>query len=104
MRTKYSSDAERSAILNYHGQITSLATKFALEDPNTPFKIYIRPKIANPEIIDLIVDCKLLLDSVSSNLPMNLQQWTPTNIVELAITAIDLATYDVYWASGLTPA
>jgi len=102
MRPKFSSEADQSARLNSHGKITSLATKFTMEDPNTPFSIYVKKIVADPEIIDIVVNCKLMLDFESSNFPVALQNWTSGNIIEIGIAAIDLAVYDVYWASGFS--
>ena len=98
------SDVAAASLINYHGQITSLLNGFKLEDSERPFKIYIRPKVYNPENLDLLVNCRLILDSTLSNFPVNLYQWSPANIIELGQNSIDLDVYDLYYGSGITPA
>lgn len=97
------SETAAASLINFHDQITSLVNGFKLEDPDKPFKIYIRPKVYSAEDIDLLVNCKLILDYKSSPMPINFNQWSPANIIELAPNSIDLGTYDVYYGVGTTP-
>lgn len=97
------SESAAASLINFHGKITSLESGFKLEDEDRPFKIYIRPKVYNAGNIDILVDCKCILDYKSSDLPVNFYQWTPANIIELGVNSIDLGTYDVYYGAGVTP-
>lgn len=101
--SKNVSETAAASLINFHGQITSLTNGFKLEDPDRPFKIYIRPKVYNAENIDIMVNCKLILDYQSSSMPFNFYQWSPANIIELAANSIDLDAYDVYYGTGVTP-
>lgn len=98
MEKGYVSPEMYATRLGSHGQITDLSSPFKL-DPEVPFSICVVPKQATTDIL-LIVDLKLHQDDESSDFPVPLSDWTPGGIVEIPAEAIDLLSYDVYWACG----
>jgi hypothetical protein len=84
--------------LGSHGEITDLTAAFKLA-PELPFSICVVPKQATTDTL-LIVSLKLYQDSVASDFPVPLGDWTPGGIIEIPAGSIDLGTYYVYWACG----
>lgn len=89
-----------------HGKLASLAAGFKLSN-GSPFSVVIVPKanitarvVSQPDAAGLLVDCKMYQDDVSSDYFIPFLVETSAAILELAIAAIDLATYDVFWAAG----
>ena len=90
-----------------HTKITSLAAGYSLD--GKPFSILVVPKadvtagvISNVDTnIGLIVSCKCYADAAASDMPVYFHRYTEGAIVELAVNAIDLTTYDVYVGSGM---
>lgn len=100
------SDEMNAGRLLSHGQITDLTNGFTREG-NLSFSLFIVPVanvsagiISTPDNAGLLVDCICDQDDVSSDLPVLFNQWTEAAILEIAANAIDLVTYNVYWAAG----
>lgn len=100
MNKGYVSNEMFAGRLSAHGQITDLSEGFKL-DALLPFSICVVPKSATTDVL-LIVDLKLLQDDSSSDFPVPLNDWTPGAILEISANAIDLMSYDVFWACGQT--
>lgn len=92
--------------LSSHNKIGDLTEGFKLSG-NTPFSICIIEKgkitglavaAASNEI--LLVDCRLYQDDNASVFPFPLHRFSEAAIAEISPAAIDLVTYDVYWAAG----
>jgi len=83
-----------------HGKITEaqMAAGFKLAT-NEPFSVLIVPKEATTNTL-ILVNLSLLHDNEASDFPCPLGDWTPGAIKQIAPDAIELADYDVYWASG----
>lgn len=81
-----------------HGKIVDLAKGFALPD-GAPFTIMVCPKQIQAFQIGT-VKCKLVGDSLASDLPIVYNDWTPALIQKLEPNSIDLAKYDVYWGGS----
>jgi hypothetical protein len=88
-----------------HGKIASLTTGFKFT-VFIPFSIFVVPKsnvttgvISSPSNAGLLVNCKCFQDDVNSNLPVLFNQWSEAAIIEIAVNAIDLDVYDVYWGA-----
>lgn len=81
-----------------HGQIADLAGGFKLTY-GIPFSVFIAPK-AGVAHSTLLVDCQLYQDNASSPCPINTGDWCEPSILEIAIDAIDLTDYDVFWGAG----
>jgi len=95
------SDERAANRLQTHGKISAqqMTNGFNL-GPGNPFSICVIPKNMSGVLsTPLIVDLKLYHDNESSGFPVNLNDWTPGSIIELAPGAIDVSVYDVYWAS-----
>lgn len=83
-----------------HGKISAaqMEAGFSLKTQE-PFSICVVPKEATTSTL-ILVDLMLLHDDESSDFPCPLGDWTPGAIKKIAPDAINLADYDVYWASG----
>lgn len=79
------------------GKITDLTKGFDLK--GVPFSIYCRKKAVSMDT-DLVINCQLLCDNTTGELPVPVGDWTPAEIVKLAPSAISLSDYDVYWGAG----
>lgn len=106
MAKGFVSDLMGSLRILSHGKITSLTAAFSLSNKQ-PFSIFVVPKanvtagvISIPDNAGLLVGCKCYQDDNASDLPVLFNQWTEAAIIEVSATAIDLTTYDVYWAAG----
>ena len=81
-----------------HGIISEAGT---FELGGTPFTVYLRPK-ASASDIDVVMACKLFQeeDRDAANAPFPIYDWTPMEIISLAVTAALLESYDIYWGCG----
>lgn len=87
-----------------HGKIESLEQAEVFDVP-VSIMIVSKAKITGALIAPdsnqhLLVNLKLYQDDAASLFPCPIGQWTEGSIKEIAATAIELATYDVYWAAG----
>lgn len=96
----------RSSRATSHGVIGSLATPFSLD--GNPFSIIIVPKanitarlISAPQDSGLLVNMTMYEDDSASDYPVIFNTESIALIYEISANAIDLATYNVYWFSGI---
>lgn len=101
MKKGYISESMGSNRISSHGKITSLASGFRLDSGNS-FSVYIEKKdtsqIDNDTNVILSVRC--YQDDACSDVPINLNDWTPLAIVEIDSYQSLLDDYDIYWGSG----
>lgn len=100
------SESMKSNRILSKGTIDSLDAAFTMD--GEPFSICVIKTtdisdrlISAPEYDGLLVSCKLINEDTASDLPVFFNQWTEGAIKEIAIDAIDLATYTVYYGSSL---
>ena len=87
-----------------HGKIESLEQAITFKIP-VSIMIIPKAKITGPLVAPdsnqhLLVNLKLYQDDAASLFPCPIGQWTEGSIKEIVASAIELATYDVYWAAG----
>jgi hypothetical protein len=103
----YISEAMRAGRIGSFGKITSLATAFKLEG-EVPFSILIVPKAdvtagvitKTTDTSGLEVNCITTQNDTAAKYPVYFHEETLLAITEIAIDAIDLDVYDVYWNCG----
>lgn len=81
-----------------HGKIENISNGFKLSN-GSYFSVYVRPKNDNLGA-DVLLNCKCICDKETSEIPIQLNDWTSAAIVEIAPNAISLEEYDVYWGAG----
>lgn len=81
-----------------HGKVKSLAKRFSLPG-DVPFSVFVRPKAAT-EKIDMIMNVRCSQESVFSDAPFVLNDWSPLSIEAIGADNSILEHFDVYWGSG----
>lgn len=81
------------------GKVESLENGFSLPGGEC-FSLFVRAKGGGSSPQTLLIDCRLICDKISSELPVFVGDWTPAAIVEIAPNAIDLNAYEVFWGAG----
>lgn len=99
--------AEASRVFS-HCEINDLTSGFSLKSKQ-PFSLCVVEKasingrvISTPDTSGLLVDCKCLRDTQSSDLPVQFNAWTEAGIEEIAEDAIDLTLYRVFVGVGVS--
>lgn len=82
------------------GSITDLSKGFSLG--GAPFSVYVRSK-ENTMLSDTLLDCRLIGDNETGDLPVPIGDWTPAMIAYISPNAIDLGKFEVYWGASEQP-
>lgn len=94
----YISDFINGGRIVAHGKVKSLAKGFSLPG-DVPFSVFVRPKAAT-EKIDMIMNVRCSQESVFSDAPFVLNDWSPLSIEAIGADSSILEHFDVYWGSG----